>query len=109
MEITKHAAYLLYPTARPCLCHTPCTIASYHVPFLIQHLTQCTAINKIHHQIVLPTLDKEVTHARYAGMIEVKQQCRLAFKPIDRLRAFTVTLKFVQHLLYCTGTIEACI
>src|SRR5436305_14949245 len=56
VQVTQHAAYLLPPTARARLCHTTRTIDSHHVPFFLQHIAQCTALDKIHHQVVLPTL-----------------------------------------------------
>ncbi len=107
MQIVQHATYLLCPAARTRLWHASRSVNSHHIPFFVQHIAQCPAIDKIHHQVVLPAFDKEVAHAGNAGVVEVKQHCCLASKPLDGLGAVGIVMKLVQHLLHRTGTIEA--
>src|SRR5438034_5793784 len=107
MQVPQHITDLLPPTARTRLGYPSRPIDPQHVPFLLQDIAQGPAFDKIHRQVVLPTFDKEVAHARDARMIEIKQHGGLASKPLDSLSPLGLALKFVQHLLHGTVPVEA--
>ena len=107
MQVAQYATKLLRPTARPRFWHASRSIDPHDIPFLLQHFTQRLSLDKIHHQVVLPTFDKEIAYAGNTRVIKVEQQCCLASKPLNRLGTFVIALKLVQHLLHSAWTIEA--
>src|SRR5579863_953349 len=98
MKVGEDTAYLLSPTACANLCNAAGTINANDITILLQHIIERAPLNIIHYKVVLAQLNEEVAHTRNTGMVQVEQQGRLAFKPLDSLLAITFVLKFVQHL-----------
>src|SRR5258706_8659516 len=110
MQVAQHIAELLPPTACACLRNASRTIDSRYITLLRKYLGQRTSFNEIHDEVMPATLDKEVTHARDTGMVELEQQLRLALKPIHRLATIDLALEIIEHLLHRTQLIiKTCI